>query len=116
MVVGIELRAKAPNANVYGFKMLSAEKPKWRSSVETLSCRPSKFLATAGPMFVDGVLHWLRALGDILAFHVLKERPWMIKTSVEVEALSIRGYSNVWFGSIDGLINLDQISGRQMLI
>ncbi|KAL5987387.1 hypothetical protein ACLOJK_038553 [Asimina triloba] len=93
--------------------MLSAENPKWRSSAETLSCRPRKFLATAG---AHVRLHWLGALGDILAFHVLKERPWMIKIPEEVEALSIRGYSNVWFGSIDGLINLAQLSGRQMLI
>ncbi|KAL5987399.1 hypothetical protein ACLOJK_038598 [Asimina triloba] len=40
----------------------------------------------------------------------------MIKIPEEVEALSIRGYSNVWFGSIDGLIYLAQLSGRQMLI
>ncbi|XP_058080195.1 putative F-box protein At1g20800 [Magnolia sinica] len=115
-VVCVNLTLQTADSSVYSFKILSSETRKWRMSNEILSCEPSQFLNMVVPIFFNGALHWLRELGDIVAFHIEKEHAQTIKLPQGVRALPIGGYSNVWFGSIDGYINLLQVSRGEMVI
>lgn len=100
--------------NVYGFCTYTAGgRSRWRESEATLECAASEVLAAAGPVYLDGAVHWLRARGDIVVFAVGTEQARTLELTEEMRG----GHGGkVWFGAVDGRLSLARVEEDEIVV
>ncbi|KAG9442546.1 hypothetical protein H6P81_018400 [Aristolochia fimbriata] len=109
-VVSINPRHVGPGSVVYRFFTFSQSSTtnKWRLARAALQCPAGEICRSAGPVYLRGVIHWLRAssTGDVLTFEVEREHARVTELPRAMRASLRSEYSNVWFGAVEGSLCL----------
>ncbi|CAK7345994.1 unnamed protein product [Dovyalis caffra] len=109
------------NTDVYCFEIFDSSANSWRESKRKLFLRNSTqlqphFYALKGQaVYLNGLLHWFRACGDILVFDVEKEETTLIGMPPILRKAWRQNQNSSWFGAADCFLYVVYVSRRQTL-
>ncbi|XP_022770126.1 putative F-box/kelch-repeat protein At1g20790 [Durio zibethinus] len=101
---------------VYGFEIFSSSLNSWKMSKSRLRCLSGQTYQTEA-VYLDGILHWIRECGDIVAFNVKTEDARIIPMPHTLRLKMIE-YQNrkPWFGLAKGLVSVVYLSRSEFVV